>query len=169
MKLVPTYRPKTPGQGSCMGLSVEGLYNRASLGAVPSGNPGSSLDDGRLRDVLEEILGGRGLVEQAPNEGLGAPQRLQHEDLLQRTFLQVEEDRVPRRRDDVLGVPLEAHTPEVGASIARRVVDRPGDLLVAGDPLDRVRLLEPVVEALARPDVVVLEVDHRNPRVRPAD
>ena len=49
-----------------------------------------------------------------------------------------------------------------------RVVDRPGDLLVARDALDRLGLLEPVVEALARPDVVVLEVDHRHPGVRPA-
>src|SRR5262249_7399089 len=128
----------------------------------------ATLDDGWLRDVLEEILGGRRLVEKPPDERLGAPERLQHEDLLERPFLQVEEDRIPRRRDDVFRVALEAHAPEVGAGVARRVVDRPENLVVAGDPLDCVGLLELVVEALARPDVVVLEVDHRDPRVRPA-
>ena len=98
---------------------------------------------------------------------LRAPQRLQHEDLLQRPFLEVEDHGVPARGDDLVRVALQAHPAEVGARVLGRIVDGLGDLVVGDEPVDGLGLLQLEVEALARADVVVLEVDHLHPRVVP--
>src|SRR4029079_3466248 len=144
-----------------MSATCTGDYTAGGVGSGAFQRPGDpALDDRRLRDVLEQVPGGRGLIEQAAYEGLGAPERLEHEDLLQRPFLEVEEDGITRGRDDVLRVPLETHPAEVSPRNERRSVCRGRYILVARDALDRVGLLQPVVESLAGPDVVVLEVDH---------
>src|SRR2546421_497046 len=66
----------------------------------------------RPRDVAPEIAGGRRLGEQSPHVRLGTPQRLEHEDLLERSFLEVEDHRVPGSRDDLFRVALQAHPAE---------------------------------------------------------
>src|SRR5262245_9325743 len=87
-ELVLTYRPKRPCHESCMGCPWWDYTTELRRGSrLPApGRP--HLHDGGLRDVLEEVLRGRGLVEEAADQGLGAAQGLQHEDLLQRPFLE---------------------------------------------------------------------------------
>jgi len=100
---------------------------------------------------------------------LGAAQGLEHEDLLERPLLEIEDHGVPAGRGDLVRVALQAHAAEVGARVLGGIVHRLGDLVVGDDPLDRIRLLELVIEPLPRSDVVVLEVDHRDPGVAPVE
>ena len=84
----------------------------------------------RLAEVPQQVAGGRRVGEELAHVGLGAAERLQHEDLLQRALLEVEDHRVPGRRDDLVRVLLQAHAAEVGAGVLGRIVDGLGDLVV---------------------------------------
>src|SRR5438445_8635309 len=121
---------------------------------------GASHPEAGPRDVAQQVGGRRRFRQELPHVRLGAAERFQHEDLLEGAFLEVEDDRVPGGRHDLVAVALQAHPPEVRPRVFGRIVDGLRDLVVGAHAVNRVRLLELVVEALAGPDVVVLEVDH---------
>jgi len=70
------------GKGAVPGFLHVGLRKYSAL-LYPEGGAG---------EVLEEILGGGRLIQEMSNVGLRPPEGLEHEDLLERAFLEVEDD-----------------------------------------------------------------------------
>src|SRR3954463_16132236 len=76
--------------------------------------------DSTLGQSRHELFGGARVVDQLADVPAGGAQGLQGRDPHQRLAAQVEDDRVPRRRGDLGGVPLQAPPAEVGAGVLRR-------------------------------------------------
>src|SRR2546428_10648515 len=155
-------------------LKLELLYSRnrccqrSSFIAILVG-AGASHPEAGPRDVAQQVGGRRRFRQELPHVCLGAAERLEHEDLLEGAFLEVEDDRVPGGRHDLVAVALQAHSTEVRPRVLRWVVDRLGDLVIGDHAIDRLGLLELVVEALAGTEVVVLEVDHQHTVIVPLE
>src|SRR3972149_11880493 len=97
---------------------------------------------------LQEALWIRCLLEQLGDVRARAPQRFPHWDALQRVLPSVEDQRIPGRCGDRVGVPVDAPAAEVRASVPGRFVDGTIGLLVGDEAFDLARRSQLVVEAL---------------------
>src|SRR5215218_6054950 len=127
---------------------------------VPAGPDPRSVDGDSALEVADQVLGGGAGVEDGGGVGGGAPGRLQHRDPLEGLAADVEDDRVPAGGRDLGGVAGQAAAAEERPGVGRGLGDRVGDLLLGDQALDPSGGGQPVVEALGRVDVVVLDVDH---------
>src|SRR6266542_5986217 len=105
----------------------------------------------------EELLD----VRPSPPEGFA------HRHALERVVAGVEDQRIPRRRDDGVPEPVDAPPPEERPGVLGRFEHGPLDLVVIGEPLDLPGGREAVVQTLVPADVVVLQVDQPELRVVP--
>src|SRR5918992_5863120 len=111
---------------------------------------------------LEQVYQGRGiggLAQQGLHVLAGALEGLAHRDPLERVSSDVEDDRVPRRRHDGVGIAADAVPSEERPRVLGGRGDGPVDLGLRDQALHLPGLRQSVVEALGPPDVVVLEVD----------
>ena len=67
---------------------------------------------------------------------LGSAGRFHHRHPAERVAADVEHHRVPVGGHDLVGPALQALAPEVGPGVVGRLGDRPGDLVVVGQPLE---------------------------------
>src|SRR5215211_3994630 len=125
-----------------------------SLAIVPPwGVAGSALE------VADQVLGGGAGVEDGCGVGGGAPGGLEHGHPLEGLAADVEDDGVPAGGGDLGGVAGQAAAAEEGPGVGRGLGDGGGHLLLGDQPLDPAGGGQPVVEALVKLDVVVLDVD----------
>src|SRR5664280_295205 len=117
---------------------------------------------------VDQLDCGGALVEQAADVGLGAAQRLEGRHPLQRVPAHIEDHTVPGGGGDLGAVPRQASAAEVGPGVLGRLCHRPHDGRLADQPLHPSPSHQPVVQALVRADVGVLQVDQLQPRGVPA-
>ena len=110
-----------------------------------------------------------GLHQEPVDMLLRASQGLPHRHALQCVGARVEDDRVPGRGGDRLGIPSDAAAPEVGPRVLRRLHDGSFHILVRDEPLHLPRCHETVVQTLVATHVVVLEVDEAQLGIRPVE